>query len=410
MKTYLKTFVLMTALLGLASCGQKVSEKELMVSSSFFATGESFNGELVVKGTKIDGAPSDSFIRSVVGSGSVKVTLPDGKWDISIVGWSASENLLEGVSECGRSIVDFGSTTESASITISSANCKNEEFSGVVGGTPAVYPLAIVTCGSFYEHTISAPSTLMISGSTGRDYCNNNYHPLDLKSEVRSIKVELLHKELGAGPVPAPGIAAFCYTDAFGTQLQKGTFELTPKIIPARNVPLKISLFKEDVCANPGRASETKISDFIFGGGLKGGIPNGDSVLNSKLENGATYNRLFLPTSDTKRGYSAFYELMPSFKCGTEFCLQPSVGNDYYVQAKMGPPEEAEFVIGIEPVATCPTNPVALETWTRTSFDQPWTSNLVAPTPNVIDNLQTSPTAVNHFLTPYVTTYCFEKF
>lgn len=360
MKTSFKFMALMMILFGLISCGAKnQSEKELSITGSFLvAAGVAYNGGLVVKGFKVGGTPAESFIRSVTGSSTVRVVIPDGAWDISVVGWTApaAAEIMDGNPECGRSLVNFDAVTLSANINISHANCIGADFSGAgftnVTAPINIHPLRIVPCGSFYAHT-TATAYAPIAFATSHQYCQNADHPADLISKIGSVRIEFLNKDLSAPPSPVPGLSV-CIPAAVS---QGGAFDFGSRKIPVKNLPFKITLYHQPSC------NENSVSSSLFvPHGMNNGIVDGDSLLGN---NGG--NNFFVPTGETRRGYSPFYSIMPKISCSNEFCLGYPTGvgaYDHFLQKKMDGGNyvvEAEFKKEI--VSSCTNGTLAVNTY-----------------------------------------------
>ncbi len=320
MKALIIHSFLITTLLSLVGCGSKENSVRLEVTGSFAMTSAGYSGGLVVSGKNSIG---QRFVRTVFGGTTLNVVLPDGSWDLSVVGWdgaapSATVSPFSGVAYCGRKIINLASSDTSANVVVSKANCLNADFSGspfVNTGAQVIHPLKIVTCGSFYQDATDATKiTAANSTSYTSNFCNNTAHPADLRSRTKSIKIIPLHKTFDAPYTILAGANPYCLKTSSGNE---GIFHLSQQI-PVLGLPIQIALYEDSNCMN-------EKSFVLFPDGLKNGYaPKFDSILDNKTADtnpaASTANRLFISDNGLNRGWSPFYALMPDMKCSGAQC------------------------------------------------------------------------------------------
>lgn len=98
--------ILTTSLLMLMGCGSKESNVSLKVTSGFALSSAGYTGGLVVSGKNSTG---QRFVKTVFGGSSLSVVLPDGSWELSVVGWDGSAPAINqppfsGTPYCGKKI------------------------------------------------------------------------------------------------------------------------------------------------------------------------------------------------------------------------------------------------------------------------------------------------------------------
>jgi len=338
------------------SCGSKVSEVNLEVSSSFAITNAGFSGGLVVSGKNT--LSGQRFVKTVFGGTSLNVTLPDGTWDMSVVGWdgatpTAGQAPFSGTAYCGKKVVSLASSDIRANIEVTSANCLNADYSGgayVVGA--AIHPLKIVTCGSFYKHTVN-PATKITSANSptiNSDFCSKSAfsHPVDMQSRSKSIKLIPINKNFD-GPYQAQSANnPYCVPETTGNS---GVFNLAQSI-PVSNLPVQISFFDDSNCQ--------KLSgSVLFPEGLKLGPPTKfDSIFENKTADSSgpsVANRLIISDNEFHRGWSPLYHLMPDVKCRSGFCGELPVGAIFDYFAEINYPSNNPWQLNLPAAAdTCP--------------------------------------------------------
>jgi len=318
---------LITTLLTLVGCGSKENAVSLEVTSSFAMTAAGYSGGLVVSGKNAIG---QRFVKTVFGGTSLKVVLPDGAWDLSVVGWdgaapSAGQAPFSGTPYCGKSSINLSGTDASATVTINAANCLSADFSGspfVNTGISEIYPLKIVTCGSFYKHTSATSFTKITANNSNgagmtSDFCSSVYHPLDLRSQTKSIKLIPIDKNFNGVYGGQPANNPHCLTGS------GGVFNLAQQI-PVAGLPVQVAFYEDSGC-------QKQSSFVLFPDGLKDGYAaKFDSIVDNKSAdtNGASQaNRLFVSDNGINRGWSPFYALMPNMKCATGFCADFVAGS-----------------------------------------------------------------------------------
>jgi hypothetical protein len=330
LKKNLLHYFLLSWLLAMVGCSGKNNSVTIDVSSVFSIQG--FNGGLIVSG---EGPNGQSFIKSVFSGSSVSVVLPDGSWKINAVGWDG-DTPFAGTPACGQSTFNLTSTSLNLLIKITEANCLSENFSGGAFTTDfpvqTIHPLRVVTCGSFYYHTVATPAekiTADNSTSIPSDFCQG-HHPTDMRSSVRSLKIIPLNKNID-GPVSS-GSDALCLNES---ELKFGIFN-TNLQLPIKGLPLKVALFERSDC-------EGGLGEVNFLKGFQAGDPaQFDSLFDHKEQeslNLPAANRLFLPSEGLFRGWSPLYHLMPEFKCeGGVHCtaLEEKSLYDYFYDIDYG--------------------------------------------------------------------------
>jgi hypothetical protein len=310
---------LMTTLLTLVACGSKENSVSLKVTSSFAFSGESYSGGLVVSGKNAIG---QRFVKTVFGGNSLKVVLPDGAWDLNVVGWDGA-TPFNGVPYCGKSSINLSGADASATVTINETNCRTADFSGspyVNTGISEIYPLKIVTCGAFYKHISESSFTkLTEANSTGAtsDFCSFSVHPMDLRSRTKSIKLIPIDKNFNGAYGGQPGNNPICITGS------GGVFNLAQQI-PVAGLPVQIAFYEDSAC-------QKQSSFVLFPDGLKQGYAaKFDSILDNKIADTSgpsEANRLIVSDNGINRGWSPFYAQMPFFKCSTGFCGDFNAGS-----------------------------------------------------------------------------------
>lgn len=321
MKALFIQLFLITTLLSLVGCGSKENSVSLKVSSSFAMTNAGYTGGLVVSGKNAIG---QRFVKTVFGGTSLDIVLPDGAWDISVVGWdgsapTAGQAPFDGVPYCGKASINLASNDASVSVKVNSANCLTSDFSGgaFVDTTPAqpvIHPLKIVTCGSFYKHNIFPATKITAANAAGisSDFCSNVAdHPLELKSRTKSIKLIPIDKSFNGAYSGQPANNPFCLTES------DGIFHL-PQMIPVSGLPIQIALYEDSAC-------QKQSTFLLFPDGLKDGYaPKFDSIFAHKGSDTnpvpSKANRLIISDNGLNRGWSPFYNQMPQMKCSTGFC------------------------------------------------------------------------------------------
>jgi hypothetical protein len=299
-------------LLTLVGCGSKENAVSLEVTSSFALSAAGYSGGLVVSGKNAIG---QRFVKTVFGGTSLKVVLPDGAWDLSVVGWDGV-SPFNGDAYCGKSSINLSGTDASATVTINEANCLNSDFSGspfVNTGISKIYPLKIVTCGAFYKHISDSSFTKLTevnSTSATSDFCSFSVHPVDLRSRTKSIKLIPIDKNFNGAYGGQPSNNPVCVTGS------EGVFNL-PQQIPVAGLPVQIAFYEDSACK--------KQSSFVlFPDGLKQGYAaKFDSIVDHKTADAimpSVANRLIVSDNGINRGWSPFYAQMPFFKCSTGFC------------------------------------------------------------------------------------------
>ena len=314
MKVSLTHSLLLLALTSLVSCGNKNNSVNLNVTSSFALSAAGYTGGLVITGK---GPNNQTFTKSVIGGTSVSIALPDGSWEMSVVGWDGGVNpnggFFTGKPACGKAVVTLASSDSTANVDITEANCRGADFSGgefVDTTLGRIHPLRIVTCGSFYNHVGGTVLKIEQSNQSNipSSFCQNTDHPADLRSRARSLKLNFLNKDLTGNFVPLENPVCL--------QIGNGLFNV-PEQIPVKGFPVHISLYDDSQCSKMS-------SEILFPSGILNGNPKKHSIFGNKTDSGITppiANRLILSDNEFNRGWSPLYGLMPEIKCGTDFCI-----------------------------------------------------------------------------------------
>ncbi len=314
MKVLLIHCLIVLTLLPLVGCGSKENSVSLKVSTSFAMTAAGFSGGLVVSGKNSIG---QRFVKTTFGGSSLNVVLPDGAWDLSVVGWDGVAPYSGDV-YCGKSTINLASSDANKTVSVSKANCLTSDFSGgayitipPAAGVPAViHPLRIVTCGSFYQHNAIGGINDIAGISAPSNYCTLPNHPLDLRSQTKSIKFIPIDKNFNGPFSSSTAVSSFCKTTSDGS-----VFHLTEKI-PVSGLPIKIAFYKDSTCQDQN-------GFVLFPDGIKDGYSlKFDSLLKNNLSDngGVAANQLFVSDNGINRGWSPFYHLMPAMICSGKFC------------------------------------------------------------------------------------------
>ncbi len=289
MKTKSSLLFILIAAFFLTSCGAKKTSATFEVSTSALSVSNtSYTGGLVIIGSSKSG--SFTIPVGVNGSSGNKITLdlPRDIWTFSAVGWEGAGHF-QGNTKCGSlSDVDLNQDEQTVNLAIDYAKCGTDTTtfgSNSYRVSNSYVPLKIITCGWLYE----ADGVTPVSSSTSLNYCDSG-SGIDAKYKnwAKSVKIEIPQIING---VRTAGISR-CF--ASGTD---GVFNSPSINTPEKGVPFVITLYSQQSCPN----NETIISKFEFNDGI--GVTLGD--FDSALNPNAGDARLFLPSYDTKRGYSS---------------------------------------------------------------------------------------------------------
>ena len=316
----------------LLGCGNKQNSVSLEVSNGFIVSAAGFTGGLVVSGKNTVG---ERFVKTVFGGTSLKAALPDGTWELNVVGWdggalpTVDQPPFSGTPYCGKSIINLSSSDITATVAVNNAKCQTSDFSGgtYVDVNSSINPLKIVTCGSLYSHENGITKITPENQATiPSKFCDYSNHPLDLKSHSKSIKLIPLNKNIGTDFQPLLEVNPYCVT---GTN---GIFDINQEI-PVKGLPIQIRFYKDAACSELEVISSTTFPD-----GLEAGLPQKfDSLFAYKDSDSSTpvvSNRLIISDNQFNKGWSAFYEFMPDVRCSTDFCgeLPASAIFDYFAE------------------------------------------------------------------------------
>lgn len=305
MKTKSSLLFILIAAFFLTSCGAKKTAATLEVSTSALSVSNStYTGGLVIMGT--NGKESFTLpIPSGTGSGnSVTLELSRSTWTFSAIGWEGATKF-QGNSKCGSQTVDLNQDEQTVALSIDYAKCATQ--TAVFGSSSyrvgnSFIPLKIATCGWLYE----TDGTTQVSGSTLENYCNSaSGTDAKYKNWASSMKIEI--------PQMIDGVVSQGLSQCIATG-SDGLFT-TSMNIPEKGAPFVITLYSQLNCPNDAAI----ISKFDFGDGLGNLYANHDSAFNAF--SGAA--RLFLPSFETKRGYSSLNsEKAKPLQCNFMPCMR----------------------------------------------------------------------------------------
>ncbi len=306
MKTKLSLLFVLMAAFFLTSCGAKKTATTFEVSTSALSVNNTvFTGGLVITGTN----GKDSFVYPIAsgsGSGSsITLDLPKQTWTFSAIGWeSVPSTPFNGDSKCGSVTVDLKDDAQTVALNIDYAKCSSQTsaFGSSAFRTGNSFDLfKVVTCGWLYE----SDGSTVVSSSTALNYCDTA-STVDAKYKrwARSIYVEVLKDENGS---KSAGLGQ-CFSPG-----SDGLFTTTMSF-PQLGIPVQVSLYSDTGCpSNP----DLKFSTFSFNSGLGGSNSDFDAVFTEQ----STTAKLFLPSYDTRRGFSSFLANKPILLCNGNPCL-----------------------------------------------------------------------------------------
>lgn len=290
----------------IVSCSQSERKVKLEVSTSFIYSNNS-KGGLVIKGVRTQGG---QFIASTSSSSSLSVSLLDGNWTFHAVAWDSTTtgDTFGGNISCGKSVTKLDASTTGISLSISSANCNDPDFTDSLSmfETSAVglKQLGIYSCSKL----IDSSNSVYTANSTDLSQCTGV--TADQIARARSARITI--------PNFQAGVATIGLTKCFNANVTNQIIELGR--FPVATIPVRITLFKEKDCEDEG-------TPFYFSKGISAGVESEfDSILNlsASLPSGvAGKATLILPFNYGKRGRSTTSGLLPAFNCGTATNPQP---------------------------------------------------------------------------------------
>lgn len=294
-------------LLLLVSCGAKKSATLEISAAALSATNASYQGGLVIMGEMIDG--KERFTVPIPQGGSsnkVTIELSKGKWNFWAIGWEGNA-IFKGTSKCAAlSSVPIDRDVQTVDLTLSYAACgtQTDRFGALSFRDVAndVFKnLVVVSCGWLYRDNSSNP----ILPSTPQNFCQSG-GAIDAryKTWARSVKLEVLQNINGQ---KSPGLELCLLTGADGV-FDPGVFNF-----PSTGVPVRVTQYAGLSCP-----ASSVISQMDFDSGLLAGSSEFDSLY--QLDTTSTNARLFLPSLESKRGYSQFLAIRPKILCNGNPC------------------------------------------------------------------------------------------
>ncbi|MES2527412.1 MAG: hypothetical protein V4598_10000 [Bdellovibrionota bacterium] len=306
MKTHLPLLFILMAAFFLTSCGAKKTATTFEVSTSALSvSNSSFPGGLIIMGTN----GKESFTYPIPGGSgtvsSVTLELSRQSWTFSAIGFEGA-SPFSGQSKCGSETVDLNQNEQTVALNISYAKCATQTAtfgSNLYRVSNSFIPLKVVTCGWLYTDNVSSP----VGASTPLNYCDSSAtFDAKYKQWAKSVKIEVLQNVDG---VVSPGISQCIATGS------DGVFTASMNV-PEKGVPFVITLYNQLSCPN----DETIISKFDFKEGPGGIYADHDSIFNGFTGDA----RLFLPSYDTKRGFTSLTKPFPMACAGLPCMGLPS--------------------------------------------------------------------------------------
>ena len=337
MKTFMP-FLFLTSLFLITSCGGgKTSAKFEVTTSALSVANSIYGGGLVITGTA--SKTGEHFVYPIpanTGTGSsVTLELQKDEWTFSAVGWEGG-TPFNGNSKCGATVVNLQNDVETVNLQIDYTKCATQEEyfgSNTFRNGNTFYPLKVATCGWLYESDGITP----VSSTTPDSWCNTGSSvDAKYKNYAQSVLIEVpqdLNGKISAG-------ISRCIASG-----SDGVFS-TASHVPTKGIPFQMTLFNQPNCpTDPG----TIIASYDFTKGIGEAYADHDSLLNRM----SSTNRLFLPSYETKRGFSSLLANKPSILCNSLPCMDvpTSLPSGSNILVRSG----ADFVAAEIPVAnqTC---------------------------------------------------------
>lgn len=322
----IKSTFLIALLLILLSCGKKEgsSSATLEISRGFAITNPYFAGGLIITGKSDSG---QEFSMSLTTGTSLNLVLTKATWVIKAVGWdggTAPEKLFAGLPHCGVIAKPLVMDNEVIDLVVTKEKCADPIFTSGNAAfvdhstTPSTLKHLgyINTCNSFLLPTspVIGPTTklsdVLIKDGSLNTACDDARVPLDLRSQVRAIKIRTMEKK-PFEPEMNPGLNSGCIaatgeTSAINLQGPSSSYFGYNVRLPFSGIPLMIETFTDIGC--------TKfVADYRFKRGLADNYPlHFDHMLFPGTV--ATGAKLWLPGNDGRRAKSPFLAVMPFFK------------------------------------------------------------------------------------------------
>jgi hypothetical protein len=328
-KTFFFALLITTPLVFLSGCGDQATQAKLEVTLSY-ATTPNFDGGLIISGRNI--RTGEIFSHGIKLGKSLKQPLSLGDWEFTAVGWDGTTGAFTGTPYCAvtKSKIDGTSTSVDINLMVKNATCSDPAFVGTFGAattSPNVefQPLNVIPCKSFFTKVPKPTDPIgsaVINEGTPETFCSS-------ASVTKPFPQEWVTKNMSYK------------ISSLNNALESNCLEGTSLKLPSHSVPIRIQFFETVECTNPKH-------NFVFTNGFGVETAGFDSVANVN----ATGLRLFLPTNETRRGYTAFAHILPFLEpSGRQFKTQVSgLTHDYYLPP--GQPKKISW-----PGGTCPTFP-----------------------------------------------------
>ncbi len=291
----------------LISCGGSKSSMKVEVTRSFSSTNSSFDGGLYLHGKNL--STQEEFSIALSNQSSTSIVLNFGKWDIRVVGWDNTSQVMEGNVLCAHEVIDFKSEEQRASLQVTNAKCNDPALGSST-------PVGIYFCGALYDP--NAPQNLRSPDNLTVAFCDS-YPKAFRKTDIQGI-IYTLHSKLPGGSL-SDGLNSGCLS----------SFNNHEKKIPTK-IPLTMKVFSDSNCSGT-----SEIGKYYFPTGL-----DVTQLSRSELNFDAVFNQNFqmlaLAVPVSKRGTTPFLTEMPVIKCGAfaspDYCLTlPSMpsGSHYVI-------------------------------------------------------------------------------
>ncbi len=254
-------------------------------------------------------ATQEEFSIALGNQSSTSIVLNFGNWDIRVVGWDTSPQVMEGDVLCAHEVIDFKSEEQKASFQVTNAKCNDPALG-------SFNPVGIYFCGALYDP--NDPQNLRSPGFLTAAFCDS-YPKAFRQTDIKGITYTL-HSKLPGGSL-SDGLNSGCLS-SFNNHVKK---------LPTK-VPLTMKVFSDSSCSGT-----SEIGKYYFPTGL-----DVTQLSRSELTFDAIFsqssNRLALAPPISKRGTTPFLTEMPFIKCGTaaspDYCLTlPSMpsGSHYVI-------------------------------------------------------------------------------
>jgi len=202
-------------------------------------------------------------------------------------------------------------------------------------GLNKVKKLALISCNGFYSWSAGTPSHI-VGSSTPYGFCGTNDVPLDFRNQARSFKVKSMSKSL-SNQILKGEFSSPCLTFSDAAANGVSSLRETDLRIPSSNTPVQVTLFRDSACTDI-------LSHQPMLEGLSFTYEGQKFFLNNAASN---WGGLVVPSNQTRRGTSHFMNLLPSFKCAGNLCVDGPLSRayDYYAARSPGGSSTVRVVI-----------------------------------------------------------------